>query len=839
MTLSLSLSDPLALVGMDVAWAGCDRLSAFERMISDMDVQFGADDALPVADEQLSRVIDGALQDAGLDRSHRVAVLVAGAGKLPGQSWAVRIDDLSAHPNPLAGALQAARQILEAEEADAVVFAAVSGPASAQTKITGEYAGFGFDREAHGWRLGQGAGAVVWMTLDRARREDRRVYAALRAAAWADGTGPKTAPAELPTAPSLDDVRGCCRAALEAAQVTPDQVGYVEAFASGVDALDGIEIAGLVQTYRRPEQDLTTALGSVQANTGYLGAAAGLAGLVRAALCLYHREIPGAPGWSAPKLPALWRGAPFYVPGESRAWFNPRDAHPRLAALNVIGCAGSFLHAVLSEVPQQAKRPGNAMNRGGFHLIPLSGESLEELLSGLEKLRQSLAGEVDLSRLAAEYYAVEREEAPYAVSIVGHDATELGREIEFALNALPGAWEKGAEWQTPLGSTCTPHPVGRAGSVALVYPGAFNSYPLVGKDLFRWVPGLFEHMDTISGDLGRVIHERMLYPRSLAAISKDALGEMEKNLIADAIAMLISGTTLAILYTHILRHTFKLQPAASFGYSLGENAMLYATGVWGQGDGAATRLRDSSAFRERLAGPMLAVREYWGLGHSNAHEGGSLWSNYLVMASPDRVLPVLEKEPRVYLTHINAPRQVVIGGDPQGCQRVLAELRASSIQAPFDYALHCAVMRSEFDELAYLHDWPIEKDPGLRMVSAAGYGPLRLEQAALAESMAEMLTSPLDFPRLVNQVYDDGARVFIEAGAGGNCARWVSETLKGRPHLSLSMNRRGADDYSTLVRGLARLYSHRVPMDLSPLYEPLGRDQHAFKNAARMDEKAL
>jgi acyl transferase domain-containing protein len=200
------------------------------------------------------------------------------------------------------------------------------------------------------------------------------------------------------------------------------------------------------------------------------------------------------------------------------------------------------------------------------------------------------------------------------------------------------------------------------------------------------------------------------------------------------------------------------------------------------------------------------------------------------MAAPEKVLAAMENEPRVYLTHINTPRQVVIGGDPQACKRVLSTLRAaeraSSLQAPFDYALHCAVMRSEYEALVGLHNWPVERVPTMRMYSAADYAPLPVEQSAAAQheistKIAHMLTSPLDFPRLVNQVYADGARVFIEAGAGGNCARWVAETLKGRPHLALSMDRRGTDDYTNLVRTLARLHSHRVPMDLGVLYTTL------------------
>ncbi len=179
----------------------------------------------------------------------------------------------------------------------------------------------------------------------------------------------------------------------------------------------------------------------------------------------------------------------------------------------------------------------------------------------------------------------------------------------------------------------------------------------------------------------------------------------------------------------------------------------------------------------------------------------------------EKVQEALSKEPRVCLTHINTPRQVVIGGDPQACQRVIGFLHCASLRAPFDYALHCAPMRSEYGALADLHNYPVEHNTRLRLYSAAEDAPLRLDQQEIAHKMAHMLTSPLDFPRLVQKVYSDGARVFIEAGAGSNCTRWIGETLKGKPHLALSMNRRGTDDYHTLVRMAARLFSHRVPLE--------------------------
>jgi PfaB family protein len=95
---------------------------------------------------------------------------------------------------------------------------------------------------------------------------------------------------------------------------------------------------------------------------------------------------------------------------------------------------------------------------------------------------------------------------------------------------------------------------------------------------------------------------------------------------------------------------------------------------------------------------------------------------------------------------------------------------------------------------------------------------MALESSEIAERISTMLCSCLDFPSLVRQVYADGARVFIELGANANCSKWIEETLKGSPYAAVAINRRGADDYSSILRMLARLVSHRVPLDLTPLY---------------------
>lgn len=828
----------LAIIGLDAAWKNDHGADVFESRSS---VSYsGQSRALgglcaPGLDVSWIDSARRALLDAGVGDliqtdNRRIALLVANHSNASiDANWPGPFYDLSVYSLPLVNAIYLSEQLLHSRQVDATVFAAsvdASWYKPGGISRAGRENIFGFDNRSHEIVIGEGCGAVVWMLKERALNENRRIYAVIRSLAFREISHNSLSQSDRFIPPAVSDILACCQEALDTAGVTARDIGYIEASACGLDAIDGIEIAGLVQTYRKSGPELNTAIGSVQTNYAYLGLASGLAGMIHAALCVYHRTLPGVQGWNGPKLPALWRYAPFYIPPESRPWFEARNGPGRLSGVNLVGQDGSCAHIILADVSEQPLR-SNALCGNGFYLLPVTGETQEDLITQLGALRQTLTEHVRLDSLSLELFnaACIRQNTPFAISIVGHTCDELLREIDMALKALPGLPDRVGEWQTPLGSYYTANPVGQLGGVAFVYPGAFNSYPGAAVGLFHLFPELYQHADTLTSDMGRSLRECKLYPRRLQPISNEDLAAIEADLLADPIAMLISGTAMSVLYTHLVKDIFGIQPAAAFGYSLGETAMMYAAGIWmGHADEAAERLEQSQVFRERLAGSMQAVRDYWDTLLEVSENSQPMWSNYLVMADPDKVRAALEKEHRVYLTHINTPRQVVIGGDLNACQRVLAELHCSSLRAPFDYALHCDVMRSEYAELALLHSYPVENQVGLKMYSAANYGLLHLEQPEISHKLAHMLTTSLDFPRLVKKVYADGARVFIEVGAGSNCARWIDEILKtdlaGKlyPHLAVSMNRRGSDDYHTIVRVLARLFSHRVSVNMAPLY---------------------
>lgn len=701
--------------------------------------------------------------------------------------------DFSTLHNPIQAMLHQASQWLSTGVVQVVVLVAES-----QSK-------------ANGWS------AIVLKKVNKAYQDGNTIYTLIKSVGVEPGNGAPS-PEKMVEGMMIEAIKHSALTALTMAGITSEEIGYLETFVYGPDKMEGEEINGLCQVYQG--NDLVSALGSLQTRIDFSDTASGIAAIVKTALCLHHRIIPVCYPRPSHKFSDRWARSQFYVPTDSRPWFQPDDHLPRMAAVNIIESYRACTHLILSDSARPIKPSNPALRQTEFYLLPVSANHSRELLEHLATLRNLAEQGHDVAALADQYYNHHRQQpdATCTVGIVAHHPAELLREVDMAIKGIPIAIEKKTEWQTPNGSYFTPNPQGQKGKLAFVYPGAFNSYPGMGKDLFTLFPQLYQNMGTITRDIGNKLREKLVYPRSQSTLDDESLKKIETVLQADAIAMLITGTSMAFLLTSVLRDVFSIQPTAAFGYSLGELSMAFATGVWNSADECSTRLESSPVFVDRLAGPQNAVREAWGLPAQAPQYRSNLWSNYVLMATPAAVMEQVEHEERVYMTHINTPRQVVIGGDPAACQRVIAAIHCSALQAPFNYALHCDAMRSEYDGLVYLHTWPVQSIPDVTLYSASGYAPAKITETGLGQGIARALVNPLDFPRLIYQVYLSGIKIFIEVGAGSNCTRWIDETLKDQPHAALSVNRRGADDQTSILRLLSRLISHQVKVDLSPLY---------------------
>ncbi|PDW02991.1 hypothetical protein CJ255_11010 [Candidatus Viridilinea mediisalina] len=452
-------------------------------------------------------------------------------------------------------------------------------------------------------------------------------------------------------------------------------------------------------------------------------------------------------------------------------------------------------------------------------LIPLAANELTALQGLLDELEAAVQAGQPLEAVQRDAISAwnEARGARHTLALVANTPNDLLRELGLARKALPGVIATGRSWETPGGSAFTARPLGLRGEVALVYPGAFTSYAGLGRTLLPSFPGLHEVLERAASRPDAAIGAHRLYLRQQTRPNEADLERQKLRLRGDTTSLMAAGVGFATLFTTLLREGFGLRPGCALGYSMGESTMQWALGVWRDGDEVMRRLATSPVFTQRLVGQRTAARDYLGLG---AEGDDDFWHVYVVRAPVERVRERLRGERQLFLTHVNTPNEVVLAGLATALPPVLADLGGESFRAPFGAVMHCPPVEADFADLVTFHHMPVADVPPLRLYTAAHYGVGEVNSDAIAHNIARAVCQPVDFPRLLERAYADGARIFLELGPGNSCTRWIGECFAGREHLALAIARRGADERLTLVQLLARLVAHQVPLDLWALLRP-------------------
>lgn len=805
---SIAQNQKLAIVGMDCFVSNSPTLNKFERLI------YESKQSLVTSEDYqqtpLSReLINSALEDAKIQPETKIALIIISPTENSAQLANYISAELAffAEENSLLSALDVSQKLLTTQQVEAVLIVGIDK--SYPIAINEGVYTFSYDEKAENVIKTAGAAAVVLQLHETAKQQNHCIYAIM------DGF---SVVKHSPNHP--ETITQACQKAFQIADVQAADIGYLEVVARGIANADIAEIQGLISAYHTGGENLSCGLGSVKANIGNTQASSGIFSLIKTALCLYHRYIPGVPQWSNPKQPEIWRGSPFYVAIESKPWFLDPGATKRVAAVNMIEEDNIYGHLILSEEISQVERSSQYLAEMPYYLFTIAADDRSSLLTQITALQQSLTNGSSISQLANDYFQKYQQykQSTYALAILSRHPEELKREIERAIQGVKIAFATGKDWQTPLGSYFTVNPQGKKGHVAFVYPGSFTSYIGLGRNIFRLFPQL--HNDVVIKSVyNRVANiEKILYPRSINKLLRRQLESIEQTLIDDPVSMLESEVGVAGLMTAILKTYFQIQSPYSFGYSLGETSMMLAQGVWTSFKSTSDYLNSSPLFKTRLSGPKNAVRQHWGLPLIHEGKREEFWSNYILICSYSLVQEVLKNESRVYTVLINTPEEVIIAGETKACERVIQTLKCDAFPTSINHVIHCEPMHSEYDELVKVNTLPIQTNSKTIFYSAAEYAPMKIDSHLIGKNIAKALCHQLDFPRLVNRAYNDNVRIFIEVGVGSNCSRWISEILKDKGHLAVSLNRRGVDDHTSIIKALAKLFSHRIELDLSPLY---------------------
>ncbi|KMO28130.1 hypothetical protein VP06_28590 [Methylobacterium aquaticum] len=242
-----------------------------------------------------------------------------------------------------------------------------------------------FAEGADGFLPGEGVGAVVLRPLAQALAGGDRILGVIRGSAM--NTGGRTSGYTVPSPVAQAEV---VAAALAAAGVAPETIGYVEAHGTGTALGDPIEAEALGRALGEGPR---VALGSVKALIGHLESAAGMAGLARVLLQFRHGEIAPAPLCGAPNPALPQTGRPLALPGAPQPWTGPRRA-----GLSSFGAGGVNVHLVLEPPPPAVPAAPAAPS---WRVVPLSARTGAQLRAVVEQLATFVAEEEpDLAALA-------------------------------------------------------------------------------------------------------------------------------------------------------------------------------------------------------------------------------------------------------------------------------------------------------------------------------------------------------------------------------------------------------------------------------------------------------
>ena len=209
-----------------------------------------------------------------------------------------------------------------------------------------------FDASANGYVRGEGCGVVILKRLRDAEADGDRIWAVIRGAAVNHGGA--SVGLTVPHEPALEQV---IETALSQAGVPASDIDYLEAHGTGTSVGDPIEINAVARVYgKNRSADQPLLVGSVKTNVGHLESAAGIAGLIKAALVMQRGVIPKHLHFNDPSPNIDWNDLPLQVTS-SMMDLPERDGRPRLAGVNSFGISGTNAHIVVEEYPAADTAP--------------------------------------------------------------------------------------------------------------------------------------------------------------------------------------------------------------------------------------------------------------------------------------------------------------------------------------------------------------------------------------------------------------------------------------------------------------------------------------------------
>lgn len=618
-----------------------------------------------------------------------------------------------------------------------------------------------FDERADGFVQGDGAAVVVLKRVEDAVRDGDRIYAVIKGIGGNnDGKG------DGPMAPVREGQAEAISIAWEDAGVSPDAVGYLEAHGTGTTVGDVVEFKALTDVFGT---QTAAALGSAKGNVGHTMAAAGVAGLVKAALAIHHRTIPPMAGFRSAKPALELDETAFRIPSTPETWTDEE----RLAGVSSFGFGGTNTHAVLGQAPDT---PAETTDQA--EVVLMSAPDLASLRDLAGRTADAVEADPGMTVASVARAWLPRRKQSARVGFVAASRQEL---IDGLRAVASGERVKGVHVAECEG----------APAIAFMYPGQ-------GSQRLGMLAGIRERFGIVAAALDRLEAEldgeldapltHLIYPeRRQQPIDEETAAAQLTATENCQPALLACGVALTELLGQV-----GVTPAVVTGHSLGEFTAAAAAGVLPAADAARFVSRRGRRMAELPGehGAMAAIM-------TDHAEAEKLLVDGVVVANR------------------NHPRQLVVSGCQAGITEVLARAEAADVRAvalQVSHGFHSPVL-ADLDVADLVDDLPLS-DPAVTVASGISSTPYADASDARAVFKRHAV-SPVDFQGALEQCRGAGAELYLQVGAGGPLASFARGSLpRGSRRAVLPLASMEDDDGGrSLLDTLAQLFTRGVDVD--------------------------
>ncbi|SFS44420.1 hybrid non-ribosomal peptide synthetase/type I polyketide synthase [Marininema halotolerans] len=609
-----------------------------------------------------------------------------------------------------------------------------------------------FDEEAAGTVGGNGVGVVLLKRLADAKRDGNTIYAVIKGAA-VNNDGARKAGF---TAPGVEGQAAVIQAAQQMAGVKPEEISYVETHGTGTTLGDPLEIEALTLAFGEQEPGRVL-IGSVKTNIGHLDAAAGVAGLIKTVLTLYHRQVPPSLHYQHPNRRIDFGNNPFRV---NTTLSSLGDGVIR-AGVSSFGMGGTNAHVVLESAP--APEYSVSSQKRAWQLLTLSAKSEAVLEVMTENVASDLEKEPD-KRLADVAYTlhVGRQDFPYRRVVVAKDSGE-------AIAQLRSVKEMAHATSTR--------------PVMFLFSGQGSQYVNMARDLYDREPFFREQMDRGFVLLRKHLQldvPSILYP---SKGEEDQANQRLKDTKLTQPILFLVEYALATLLIH-----WGVVPQRMIGHSVGEYVAACVAGVMSFEDALHLVAVRGKLMQSLPTGAMLSVNR-----------------------SEEEIKELLRGE--VDLAVVNLPSEVVLSGPTTAIERLDRILSERGVKTRVLYTSHAFHSRM-MDPILAPFEREVEKvrlfPPQIPYISNVTGTWIAHEQATSPNYWVQHLRGTVQFSKGLSELLSTAQGVCLEVGPG----RVLSTFVQIHPHrtkeqTSLHLLRHPLDlvhDQAHLLKQIGRLW---------------------------------